>query len=61
MRDYLHSSMFDVNFSFATESVFVAISNETKDLPPPPDPEGNFLLLDGLDFLLLDGTNFELL
>lgn len=61
MSNFLDPFMFDVDFSFSTDSIFVNISNETKDLPPPPPAEGNFILLQGVDFSLLDGGELLLL
>lgn len=54
-----HNFLFDVNFNFATESVFTVIDQD-ESAPFPPAP-GYFLLLDGTNFLLLDGTNLDLL
>lgn len=51
--------MFDVNFNFGEESVFVTIDQPMA--PPFPPPEGYFLELNGGDFLLLNGQNLDLL
>jgi len=54
-----HPFMFDVNFNFATESVFSQIPS-TEATPFPPAP-GFFLQLDNTPILQLDTTNFNLL
>ena len=56
-----HDFLLDVNFSFATESVFTNI-DEDESAPFPPS-EGFFLEFFGPDdpFLLLEGDNMTLL
>ncbi len=51
--------LFNPNYNFASEGVFV--QKNTEQSSPFPPISGDFLLLDGTDFLLLDSTNFLLL
>lgn len=56
MPSHQHDFMFDVNFSFAEESVFTLV-DETAGQPLPPIV-GYLLLTDNTPFLLTDGVSF---
>lgn len=59
MPFHTHEFLFDPNFNFAVDSVFVQ-HNVEMGTPFPPSV-GFFLLLDGTNFLLLDSENLDLL
>jgi len=59
MHNYDDPFYFDINFSFANESMFNEIDNDATGFIPPVS--GEFLLLDGAQFLLLSGEDFSLL
>jgi hypothetical protein len=59
MPSHQHDFMFDVNFAFASESVFTLV-DETAGEPLPPI-EGFFLTLAGPHFGLLNGQDLTLL
>jgi len=52
--------IFDINFSFARDSIFSEVRNDDGSIFPPP-VSGTFTLLDGDNFSLLSGEDFVLL
>ncbi len=53
--------LFDVNWSFAVDSVFTDVYNKFTPVTPPPPVPGYFLELQGGPFLLLSGQDMALL
>lgn len=53
--------VFDINFSFGTDSVFSEVYSEFDSVNPPPPISGYFLELQGTPLLLLSGEDMALL
>jgi hypothetical protein len=60
MSNNTDTFLFDVNFGFGSDGVFILIDKEESGIHPPPI-EGYFNLLDNTPFLLLNGKNLTLL